>query len=82
MLGIWWRKWNLSLFEKVILLNSLMLIGEALAALWLTNHELESHHYLIDTTFLVAAALFILRTNMVLLQATFRPLFHLLNTIR
>jgi two-component system sensor histidine kinase UhpB len=82
MLGIWWRKWNLSLFEKVILLNSLMLIGEALAALWVTSHQLESHHYLIDTTFLVAAALFILSTNIILLRATFRPLFHLLNTIR
>jgi two-component system, NarL family, sensor histidine kinase UhpB len=81
-LGSWWRRWNLSLFEKVILVNSLMLIVEALAALWVTSHQLESHHYLIDTFFLVVAALIILLTNIVILQATFRPLFHLLNTIR
>lgn len=82
LMGSWWRRWNLSLFEKVILVNSLMLIVEALAALWVTSHQLESHHYLIDTIFLVVAALIILLTNIVIMQATFRPLFHLLNTIR
>lgn len=82
LLGSWWKRWNLSLFEKVILVNSLMLIVEALAALWVTSHQLESHHYLIDTIFLVIAALIILLTNIIIMQATFRPLFHLLNTIR
>ncbi len=75
-------RWRLSLFEKVILVNSFMLIGEALAALWITSHTLEAHHYLIDTIFLVLAALFGLLINVLLLRASFRPLYSLLFTIR
>ncbi len=73
---------HLSLFEKVILVNSIMLIVEALAALWVTSHHLEAQHYLIDTLFLVVATLFTLGSNIFLLRASFQPLFNLLNTIR
>jgi two-component system sensor histidine kinase UhpB len=73
---------RLSLFEKVILINTFMLIGEALAGLWITSHNLETHHYLIDTSFIVAATLFSVLINIVLLRASFRPLFSLLRTIR
>jgi two-component system sensor histidine kinase UhpB len=73
---------SLSLFEKVILANALMLVGEALAGLWVTSHSLESHHYLIDTAFLVGATVLSLLINILLLRASFRPLFHLLQTIR
>lgn len=73
---------RLSLFAKVIFVNSVMLIGEALAGLWVTSHNLESHHYFIDTSFIVTAALFTLCINTFLLRASFRPLFHLLTTIR
>ena len=73
---------QLSLFEKVILGNSILLIGEALAGLWVTSHSLETHHYLIDTSFIVISTLLILLTNTVLLRASFRPLFTLLATIR
>jgi len=76
------RHLQLSLFEKVILGNSILLIGEALAGLWVTSHSLETHHYLIDTSFIVAATLLILATNTLLLRASFRPLFNLLATIR
>jgi two-component system sensor histidine kinase UhpB len=76
------QHWHLSLFEKVILVNSLMLIGEALAGLWVTSHNLESHHYLIDTSFLILATLLTLLTNIFLLRISFRPLFGLLSTIR
>jgi two-component system sensor histidine kinase UhpB len=76
------KRLHLSLFEKVILANSLVLVGEALAGLWVTSHNIESHHYLIDTTFIVLAALFSLLVNMLLLRASFRPLFSLLHTIR
>ncbi|HEY7416293.1 MAG TPA: sensor histidine kinase [Ktedonobacteraceae bacterium] len=76
------KRKQLSLFAKVIFVNSIMLIGEALAGLWVTSHNLESHHYLIDTSFIVAAALFTLCINTFLLRASFRPLFHLLTTIR
>ncbi len=74
--------WRLSLFEKVILVNTCMLVCEALAGLWVTSHSLESHHYLIDTAFLVVATLSSLLINILLLRASFRPLFNLLRTIR
>ena len=73
---------KLSLFEKVILANSLILIGEALAGLWVTSHSLEAHHYLIDTSFIVIATLLALLINVALMRASFRPLFNLLQTIR
>ena len=74
--------WRLSLFEKVIFVNALMLIGEALVGLWVTSHSLENHHYLIDTTFIVSATVLSLLINILLLRASFRPLFSLLQTIR
>src|SRR5581483_6404365 len=78
----WLQSWHLSLFEKVILVNSIMLIGEALAGIWVTSHNLEAQHYLIDTGFIVLATLFTLAINAILLRASFRPLFSLLATIR
>jgi two-component system sensor histidine kinase UhpB len=78
----WIPSWPLSLFEKVILVNALMLICEALAGLWVTSHSLESHHYLIDTAFIVGATVVSLCINILLLRASFRPLFSLLATIR
>src|SRR6266705_82103 len=56
-----------SLFEKVILANSLMLICEALVGLWVTSHNLEAHHYLIDTSFIVFATLLGLLMNVALI---------------
>ena len=82
MLTVQFRRWRLSLFEKVILANSIMLIGEALAGLWITSHFIEAHHYLIDTSFIVLAILLGLLINVLLLRASFRPLFSLLSTIR
>lgn len=76
------QRWHLSLFEKVIIVNSLLLLGGALAGLWVTSHNLESHHYLIDTAFIVGATLLGLLANFLLLCASFRPLFTLLATIR
>ena len=73
---------RVSLFEKVILVNALMLIVETLAGLWVTSHSLESHHYLIDTTFIVGAMILSLGITFLLLRASFRPLFSLLQTIR
>src|SRR5262249_49101474 len=59
-----------------------MLIADAFAGLWITSHGLETHHYFIDTSFIVLATLLTLVINFVLLRASFRPLFHLLSTIR
>lgn len=76
------QRWRLSLFEKVILVNTFMLLGEALAGLWVTSHNLEAHHYLIDTSFIVLATLITLLTNIFLLRMSFLPLFALLSTMR
>jgi two-component system sensor histidine kinase UhpB len=76
------QHWQLSLFEKVIVVNSVMLIGDALAGFWITSHSLETHHYLIDTSFIILATLLTFVINFVLLRASFSPLFHLLSTIR
>src|SRR5947209_15172489 len=76
------RRWHVSLFEKVILVNSLMLVCEALAGLWITSHNLEAQHYLSDTSFLVVATLVTLLINVLLLRASFRPLFGLLRMMR
>lgn len=78
----WIPSWRLSLFEKVILVNAFMLICEALGGLWATSHSLESRHYLIDTTFIVGTTVLSLCINILLLRASFRPLFSLLATIR
>src|SRR6516225_8117226 len=76
------QRLKLSLFEKVILANSLMLICLALVGLWVTSHNLEAHHYLIDTSFIVAATLLGILINVLLMRASFRPLFSLQHTIR
>jgi len=81
-LGNLLRRWHVSLFERVILVNSLMLVFEAFAGLWITSHNLEAHHYLIDTSFIVVATLLTLLINVLLLRASFRPLFGLLRTMR
>lgn len=78
----WTQHWQLSLFEKVILVNCMMLIGEALAGLWVTSHNIEAHHYIIDTAFIVIATLLTLCIDILLLRASFQPLFSLLTTIR
>lgn len=82
LLGNLLRRWHVSLFERVILVNSLMLVCLALAGLWVTSHNLEAHHYLIDTSFIVVATLVTLLINVLLLRASFRPLFGLLRTMR
>src|SRR5260370_11793884 len=76
------QRFQLSLFEKVILVNSLLIIGGALACLWVTSYSLESHHYLIDTSFIVVITVISLVINVLLMRASFRPLFSLLRTIR
>jgi two-component system sensor histidine kinase UhpB len=82
MRTISFQRFQLSLFEKVILVNSLLIIGGALACLWVTSSNVESRHYLIDTSFIVAITVISLVTNVLLMRASFRPMFSLLRTIR
>jgi two-component system sensor histidine kinase UhpB len=73
---------SVSTFEKVLVANTLIILAEAAGAWWVTRHALESYHYLIDTSFLVATAVLGLTINLFVLRAAFRPLFGLLNTIQ
>jgi two-component system sensor histidine kinase UhpB len=76
------RYLSLSIFEKVLVANTVIIVVEAIAAWWVTRHAIESYHYLIDTSFLIATATVSLLINTLLLRAAFRPLFGLLSTIQ
>jgi two-component system sensor histidine kinase UhpB len=71
-----------STFEKVIIANSVIILLETLAGFWVTQHNPEPYHYLIDTAFIALAALLGLAVNFALLRAAFRPLIDVLATIR
>ncbi|HEV8194168.1 MAG TPA: sensor histidine kinase [Ktedonobacterales bacterium] len=71
-----------STFEKVIVANSVIILLETAAGFWVTEHNPEPYHYLIDTAFIALAALLGLAVNFALLRAAFRPLMDVLATIR
>jgi two-component system sensor histidine kinase UhpB len=73
---------HLSTFEKVIIANSVIIILDTLAGWWITQHNPEVYHYLIDTAFIAMAAIVGLFVNFLLLRAAFAPLHGLLATIR
>jgi two-component system sensor histidine kinase UhpB len=72
----------LSTFEKVIIANSAIIVLDTAAGWWITQHNPETYHYLIDTTFIALAALAGLIVNFALLRAAFAPLHGVLATIR
>jgi two-component system, NarL family, sensor histidine kinase UhpB len=76
------RTRQLSTFEKAIVANSAIIVLVTAAGWWITQHNPETYHYLIDTGFIAAAALAALIVNFVLLRAAFAPLYGVLATIR
>lgn len=78
----WMRRWPLSIFERVILVNSVIMLLETLAGWWITQHNPETYHYLIDTGFIALAALLGMAINFLVLRAAFAPLHGLLATIQ
>ena len=78
----WTRRWPLSIFEKVILANSAIILLETIAGWWITQHNPETYHYLIDTSFIALAALLGMTVNFLVLRAAFAPLHGLLATIQ
>ena len=78
----WTRRWPLSIFEKVILANSAIILLETIAGWWITQHNPETYHYLIDTGFIALAALLGMTVNFLVLRAAFAPLHGLLVTIQ
>ena len=77
---LWIR--NLSTFEKVIVANSCIILLDSAAGWWVTQHNPEPYHYLIDTAFIVLASVLGLAVNFVVLRAAFAPLHTVLATIR
>lgn len=78
----WTRRWPLSIFEKVILANSVIILLETIAGWWITQHNPETYHYLIDTGFIALAAVLGMAINFLVLRAAFAPLHGLLATIQ
>lgn len=76
----WLRQF--SIFEKVIVANSAIIILDTGAGWWITQHNPEPYHYLIDTSFIALAALLGVAINFALLRAAFAPLRSVLATIR
>jgi two-component system sensor histidine kinase UhpB len=70
------------MFEKVIAANSAIILLDTLAGWWVTQHNPETYHYLIDTSFIALAVLLGLAINFLLLRAAFAPLRKLQATIR
>jgi two-component system, NarL family, sensor histidine kinase UhpB len=72
---------GLSIFERVIVANSAIIILATVAGWWLTQHNAEVYHFIIDTTFIGLAALSGVVVNFILLRAAFAPLRRVLATI-
>jgi two-component system sensor histidine kinase UhpB len=77
---LWLR--NLSTFEKVIVANSCIILLDSAAGWWVTQHNPEPYHYIIDTAFIILASILGLAVNFVVLRAAFAPLHTVLATIR
>ncbi|GEM_PF-376651 len=71
-----------STFEKAILANSVIILLGTAAGWWITQHNPEAYHYVIDTTFIALVALAGVVVNFALLRAAFGPLRAVLATIR
>jgi two-component system, NarL family, sensor histidine kinase UhpB len=69
-------------FEKAILANSVIIVLDTIAGWWITQHNPETYHYIIDTIFIALAAILGLTVNFLLLRAAFAPLHSVLKTIR
>lgn len=79
---MWSRLKPVSAFEKAIAANSLIIVLETLAGWWITQHNPETYHYVIDTAFIAFAALLGVAVNFAMLRAAFAPLYSVLTTIR
>jgi two-component system, NarL family, sensor histidine kinase UhpB len=73
---------GLSIFERVIVANSAIIVLATVAGWWLTQHNAEVYHFIIDTTFIGLAALAGVVVNFILLRVAFAPLRRVLVTIQ
>ncbi len=80
--AVWARVRPESAFEKAISINSAVIVLETAAGYWITQHNPETYHYLIDTAFIALAALLGVTVNFFLLRSSFRPLTRALEVVR
>ena len=80
--GISRRVRRLSTFERVIVANSAIIVLATVTGWWVTQHNPETYHYVIDTLFIGLTALAGVSVNFLLLRAAFAPLHSVLATIR
>jgi two-component system sensor histidine kinase UhpB len=73
---------HFSTFEKALVANSAIIVLDTIAGWWITQHNPETYHYLIDTLFIALATLVALAVNFAFLWAAFAPLHSVLATIR
>lgn len=78
---IWAHARPESAFEKAIAVNSAVIVLETGAGYWITQHNPETYHYLIDTAFIALAALLGVVINFLLLRSSFRPLTRALEVV-
>ena len=81
-----WRLWErvrpVTAFEKAIAANSAIIVIETGVGYWITQHNPEAYHYLIDTAFIALAALLGVIVNFFALRASFAPLTRALGIIQ
>lgn len=73
---------SLSIFEKIIIANSVIIVLDTLAGWWIAQRNPETYHYLIDTAFISLAAILGVVVNFAILRNAFAPLHSVLTTIR
>ncbi|HEY7975298.1 MAG TPA: sensor histidine kinase [Ktedonobacterales bacterium] len=66
----------------MIAVNSIVLVLETGAGYWITQHNPETYHYLIDTGFIALAILVGVVINFLLLRASFAPLTRALEVVQ
>lgn len=80
--SIWMHARPESAFEKAIAINSAVIVLVTAAGYWITQHNPETYHYVIDTAFIALAALLGVIVNFLLLRSSFRPLVRALEVVR
>lgn len=82
-LGLLWERVRpVTAFEKAIAANSAIIVIETGMGYWITQHNPEAYHYLIDTAFIALAALLGIVVNFFVLRASFAPLTRALGIIQ
>ncbi len=80
--SLWQRVRPVTAFEKALAANSAIIVIETGIGYWITQHNPEAYHYLIDTAFIALAALLGVVINFFVLRASFAPLNRALEVIQ